>query len=181
MQTIWILGAGGIGSALAELFVTKGHDVIVLSRAQPKACHGVYYSLDCTNSDAVDQWVAAQNQTPDMIINTIGYLHDDQHRPEKSLRALSSDHLHTSIAVNTLPTAYMAQALEKHVMTAATNLLFVCLSARVGSISDNRYGGWYSYRMSKAALNMLIKNIGIEWQRQYPSVGIFGYQPGTVS
>jgi len=111
----------------------------------------------------------------DMIIVATGALDN----PEKSIKNLSANKFIKMFEANTLPTAliskYFLPLLYKDRITK-----FTALSARVGSIEDNQLGGWYSYRASKAALNMIIKNLSIEHKRLNPNSIIFGLHPGTV-
>jgi len=168
-----IFGYGGIGSALVEKLLERGEDVLVVSQNVKPPSHKI------TTISFDNLYDALQDKLPDYIINTIGILHDSEHQPEKNINQLNLKWLEESIVVNVMPTASIAQSLAK-VMKPDTALKMMSISARVSSITDNRLGGWYSYRMSKAALNMLIKNIAIEWARQYPKAAIFGYHPGTV-
>ncbi|OQX07232.1 MAG: hypothetical protein BWK73_28660 [Thiothrix lacustris] len=115
----------------------------------------------------------------DWVFIATGWLHDDTRQPEKTWRTLEADHLLHSYMLNTVGPALLVKHLlaklnPKHPTTIGI------LSARVGSISDNRLGGWHSYRASKAALNMLIKNIAIELQRMKRPTVIVGLQPGTT-
>jgi NAD(P)-dependent dehydrogenase (short-subunit alcohol dehydrogenase family) len=99
--------------------------------------------------------------------------------PEKSIKDLSADKFLDMFNVNTIPTALIAKyflpLLHRDRVTK-----FASLSARVGSIEDNQLGGWYSYRASKSALNMILKGLSIEQQRLNPKSIIFGLHPGTV-
>lgn len=106
-------------------------------------------------------------------------LHSNEQKPEKSLDQFNLEAMTNSLMINTMPAAYIAQGLTTH-MPRNHPLKMITFSARVSSISDNKLGGWYSYRMSKCALNMLVKNITIEWNRSHPKAHIFGYHPGTV-
>ncbi len=115
----------------------------------------------------------------DMIIVATGLLHNDDLMPEKSLRDLSAQNFERVFAANTIFPALAA----KHFLPLIhkdKRAVFAALSARVGSISDNRLGGWYAYRASKAALNMVIKNAAIEMGRRYKHAIIIGLHPGTV-
>lgn len=181
MQTAWIIGAGGIGKALAAHIAAMGCEVSLVSRGASQEGPFSYHCVDFLKPAEVDAWVVSQaKRPPDLIVNTIGHLHSEQYSPEKALKSMSEDALFYSMQVNVLPTAYLAQSLARHILTSKSTLTLATLSARVGSISDNRLGGWYSYRMSKASLNMLIKNISVEWRVRYPQVKIVGYHPGTV-
>ena len=111
---------------------------------------------------------------------TTGVLHlGADIQPEKSLRDLSADKFHAIFAANTIFPALAA----KHFLPLLhrdKRSVFAALSARVGSISDNRLGGWYAYRASKAALNMIIKNAAIEIERRHKQAIVVGLHPGTV-
>lgn len=132
-----------------------------------------------THPEEVERFFKSVNQLPSVIVNTIGILHDGQHTPEKSLSTFDAGWFHESMRVNAMPVMWIAKSLSEK-LTRQTRLIFITLSARVSSISDNHLGGWYSYRASKCALNMLIKNISIEWKRRFPNVAVCGYHPGTV-
>ena len=160
-----VLGNGGIGHAVMDHLQQQGRQVELVSRQQG-------WSLETLPQ-------LFENGLPERIINTIGFLHNDTYQPEKHSKQMSLAQLQDSIAVNTWPTAAVIQALNPF-LTRQTVLKMLVVSARVGSVSDNHLGGWYSYRMSKAALNMLVKNAAIEWSRHAPKAIITAYQPGTV-
>lgn len=84
-----------------------------------------------------------------------------------------------SIEINTLPTLLLAQAFFP-AFKNSPSVKFAVLSARVGSIEDNGLGGWYSYRASKAALNMVVKNLSIEWRRRLKQATVLALHPGTT-
>ncbi|AEG32056.1 polysaccharide biosynthesis protein CapD [Thiomicrospira cyclica ALM1] len=108
-----------------------------------------------------------------------GLLHDAELQPEKRHQALSAQALQRSFSVNAIgPSLLLSQILA--VLPRRIMLKIGVLSARVGSISDNRMGGWYSYRASKAALNMLLKTLAIELARTHPNITLLGMQPGTT-
>jgi NAD(P)-dependent dehydrogenase (short-subunit alcohol dehydrogenase family) len=114
-----------------------------------------------------------------LIINTIGVLHSEQWMPEKKLDDLNQVQLSEMFNTNTIGPAltmkYFSKLLDpKHGVMAT-------LSAKVGSIEDNRLGGWYSYRASKAALNMIIKTAAIEFARTKPNIALIALHPGTVN
>lgn len=180
MSRYWVFGCGGIGQEVAHQLITDKHQVLAISRQTlhlPK-CDTV--TMDITKEANIPTLANMLDDTlPDYIINTIGMLHTDNQLPEKHIKQVSFDWLTKNCQVNVLPTLNIAKALA-NTMRASSTVRMISLSARVGSISDNHLGGWYSYRMSKAALNMLIKNIAIEWKRQYKHSAIYGYHPGTV-
>ena len=132
----------------------------------------------------------------DWVINCVGLLHTDSQGPEKSIRQIEADFFIQNMLVNALPSLLMAKhikpllkACEKHQVVTSTSpnistsdspSIYATISARVGSISDNQVGGWYSYRMSKAALNMGMKTLAIEWSRTLKNACVVVMQPGTV-
>ena len=113
-----------------------------------------------------------------MIVAT-GILYDNNIMPEKSLRDLSTEKFMHLFEVNTILPALIAKHFLPK-LNRQTRSVFTALSARVGSISDNRLGGWYAYRASKSGLNMIIKNAAIEIGRQNKKAIIVGLHPGTV-
>lgn len=122
---------------------------------------------------------ASKASAIDMIIVATGLLHGDGLMPEKSLRDLSAQNFERLFAANTIFPALAAKHFLPHIHKDK-RAVFAALSARVGSISDNRLGGWYAYRASKAALNMMIKNAAIEIGRRFKHSIIIGLHPGTV-
>ncbi len=115
----------------------------------------------------------------DGIINTVGFLHDDQQQPEKSIARFNPEGLMRSIELNTLPTALLAKHSRK-LLKKSPDSVFATISAKVGSIEDNRLGGWYSYRASKAALNMMLKTLALEYRIALPNCTVAALHPGTV-
>lgn len=169
-----IVGAsGGIGSALCESLRVAGGfgDVVGLSRPEMDLC-----------DEASIARVASRLPKGDvrLVINAAGILHDAGERPEKSLRDLDPAFLSRVFAVNAIGPAL----LMKHffpLMPRQGRAVFASLSARVGSIGDNRLGGWYGYRASKAALNQLVRTAAIELARKHPEAICVALHPGTVA
>ncbi len=117
----------------------------------------------------------------DLVINTAGILHAQNGlMPERRLTDVNADYLRLAFDVNALGALRLAKALEPLLRNSETPI-FTSLSARVGSIEDNRLGGWYAYRASKAALNMLLKTLSIEWSRLRPAIVCAALHPGTVA
>lgn len=114
-----------------------------------------------------------------LIINTIGVLHTDRWMPEKRLDDLNQEQLIELMQVNAIGPGLTIRYFSSLLDPAGS--LMVTLSAKVGSIEDNRLGGWYSYRSSKAALNMLIKTASIELARTKPNIALIAMHPGTVN
>ncbi|MBW4659334.1 MAG: SDR family NAD(P)-dependent oxidoreductase [Drouetiella hepatica Uher 2000/2452] len=113
------------------------------------------------------------------VINCVGVLHDGTMQPEKSLRQINADQLLRYFQVNSIGAVLLAkqvQPLLKH----GDRAIFATISAKVGSIGDNQLGGWYGYRASKAALNMLMKNTAIEYKRTCPRAIVVTLHPGTT-
>ena len=114
-----------------------------------------------------------------LIVDATGALHIDGVGPEKRLHDVSADRLSRAFMVNAIGPAL----LMKHfipLLPAKSRCMFATLSARVGSIADNRRGGWYGYRASKAARNMLLRTAAVEACRQRPDAVFVALQPGTV-
>ena len=114
-----------------------------------------------------------------LIINTIGALHSDSFMPEKRLDDLNAEQLHQMMQINAIGPALTLRHFSK--LLDPQHSVMVTLSAKVGSIEDNRLGGWYSYRASKAALNMLLKTAAIEFGRTKPNAVLIALHPGTVN
>jgi NAD(P)-dependent dehydrogenase (short-subunit alcohol dehydrogenase family) len=183
-----VVGAGGgIGRAIAgRLWESQAYDrVITLSRHRPggwddngRRAWTAVDILDEASLAAAAERIAALG-TPIRIVVATGRLHGEGLAPEKSMRALNAEALTALFAINAVGPALVA----KHLLPLTPRdrpSLFAALSARVGSIGDNRLGGWYGYRASKAALNMLIRSLAIEHQRTRPLGLCVALHPGTV-
>ena len=138
--------------------------------------------MDLTDEETIAQGTLQVKQTAPAIhlaINCVGLLHSATQQPEKALRQLEADKLLNYFHVNSIGPVLLA----KHLMPLfkhKTPALFATISAKVGSIGDNRLGGWYGYRASKAALNMLLKTASIEYSRRSPNTTIVMLHPGTT-
>lgn len=170
MRLAWLVGDGGMGQAISAALTQMGYEVIVLSRK-----HGI----NLLSHQALKTILTSHTELPSLVINTCGILHDEIHMPEKTIQQLDDAWLFKSIEANVLITMNLAQVLSPY-LSSHQSLRFCAFSARVSSIADNRKGGWYSYRMSKVMLNMLIKNIALEWNIKSPLSLIFSYHPGSV-
>lgn len=184
---IVVLGAsGGIGKAFTQHLA--GHDqtsrLFALSRSQldyaaPKTDE---IRCDFTSAQSLNDAAARIKESGgaiDLVIIATGLLQGEGLAPEKTMRAMSHDNFAQSFMSNTIGPAMSAQALLP-LMRRDRKAVLTALSARVGSISDNRLGGWYAYRASKAALNMVIKTLSIEYGRRFTDIIIAGLHPGTV-
>lgn len=191
MNVIVVGSSGAIGQALVvKLLENPGicqlHCWSRLSPAvdrsaemigDPRIVHGY---LDLTVPDSITQAAAVIDQDSiDLVIVASGFLHSGCYQPEKSLRQFSAAQFYQAMQINALGPALLAQQLLPK-MRRRSRAVFAALSARVGSISDNRLGGWYSYRSSKAALNMLLRCTALECQRSHPQLIVAGLHPGTV-
>lgn len=184
-KNIVIMGAsGGIGSALTEFFAKNSdNSVFAFSRSEIKnqldnVCYG---QIDFANEESIQKAAEQSGQEGplDYVIIATGMLHDGDLIPEKSLRELSVEKFVRSFLVNTIGPALIAKYFLPK-LQRKQRAVFAALSARVGSIGDNRLGGWYAYRTSKAALNMLIKTASIEVARRQKQTIVVGFHPGTV-
>ena len=171
--------SGGIGSAIAKKLDADGDHVLTISRSgEPSSSHLV---CDLTKPESVDQVskFLADRGPVDAVFCCTGILHGGWNMPEKSLSQLTGDWLQQNMLVNVQTHIHLAQALAPQVKRTAP-IKWVSLSAMVGSMEDNGLGGWYSYRMSKAALNMFIRNLSIEWSRKAPGSVVVAQHPGTT-
>jgi len=129
--------------------------------------------------DAIVAGVRAHGADLHLLVNCAGLLHGDGLRPEKSLATLDRDALERSFALNAFAPVLLVRALLPTLGPDAPRVV-ASLSARVGSIGDNRLGGWYAYRAAKAAQNQLLRTLAIEWQRTHPQSTCVLLHPGTV-
>ena len=121
-----------------------------------------------------------QNIKIKIFINAIGFLHNNYYAPEKKLQDINLDYMKKCFEINTIPTALMIKYFCP-LMIKEEKSIFASISAKVGSISDNYLGGWYSYRASKAALNQIIKTSSIEQKRLNKNLIMVSVHPGTVN
>lgn len=184
-----VAGAGGaIGAALlSELEARGGFERVMGFSRNGVARLGTVSTgpgaLDvCSErsiADAAAQ-VSAAGLPLRLFINATGFLHGDGYMPEKSWRQIDPAHMAKAFAVNTIGPAL----LLKHflpLLAQQGRAVFATLSAKVGSIGDNRLGGWYSYRASKAALNQIVRTAAVELARRQRESICLALHPGTVS
>jgi len=171
-----VIGAGGgVGAALAEALRATGWSVVALGRGSVPAID----LLDERTIEAAAAHVSALG-VPALVIDATGFLHGAGFMPERSWRDLDGAHMAHAFAVNAIGPAL----LMKHFLPLLPRRgrgVFATLSARVGSIGDNRLGGWYAYRASKAALNQFVRTAAVELQRRAPEALCVALHPGTVA
>ncbi len=177
-QVAVVFGAGGaIGSALVGVLQADGrHEAVVgFSRRSVPAID----LLDETSLQRAADYAASHGELR-LVVDATGFLHDATQSPEKSWRQLDAAALARSFALNaTGPALIMKHVLPR--LPRRGRAVFATLSARVGSIGDNRLGGWYAYRASKAALNQLVRTAAVELARQSRESLCIALHPGTVA
>lgn len=172
MENALIIGSsGGIGSALSNTLAARGVAVTALSRSRD--------GLDVTDEASVEAALGALNGSFDLIFVATGALEINGSEPEKTLRHVTADAMIDQFKLNTVgPSLVLKHAMR--LLPRKGRSVFAALSARVGSIGDNRLGGWYSYRTSKAALNQMIHSGAIELARTHKDLICVALHPGTV-
>jgi NAD(P)-dependent dehydrogenase (short-subunit alcohol dehydrogenase family) len=182
-----VFGAsGGIGAALVAQLESSVRFETIYAGARTMQCAAqretIAFCFDLTDESSIAQAarMISEGGSLDLAIVATGMLHrPGQPMPEKSWRSIDGQAMAQMFAVNTIGPALIA----KHVlplMRRDARCVFAALSARVGSIADNRLGGWHSYRASKAALNMLVQNFAIELASRNPQAIAVAIHPGTV-
>lgn len=183
------IGLGFVKSLLQQDNIAK----IYATYRQPETANELFAlkesnsRLKCLQVDITEesQIAAATTQIKEsskqlhLAIYCVGVLHEGELSPEKSLRQINSENLINYFQVNSIG----AILLAKHLMPLFKKndeSIFASISAKVGSIGDNRLGGWYGYRASKAALNMLLKTTAIEYSRRCPKTIVLALHPGTT-
>ena len=167
---------GGVGAAVVAALREAGDydEVLALGRRGSPA-------LDLLDEASIAAAAAAVRArgVPTLVFDATGFLHGGGMEPEKSWRELDPAHLAHAFAINAIGPAL----LMKHflpLLPRERRAVFATLSARVGSIGDNRLGGWYAYRASKAALNQLVRTAAVELRRSRPQAICVALHPGTV-
>jgi NAD(P)-dependent dehydrogenase (short-subunit alcohol dehydrogenase family) len=172
METALIIGSsGGIGTAIVRALEERGVAVTGLSRSAD--------GLDVTDEANVEAALGALEGPFDLIFVATGALEINGAEPEKTLRHVTSDAMIDQFRLNTVgPSLVLKHAMR--LLPRQGRAVFAALSARVGSIGDNRLGGWYSYRTSKAALNQMLHGAAIELARTHKDLICVALHPGTV-
>lgn len=183
-----VVGAtGGIGRALCEHLAGRGRRVRLTRLARDPAAlsplsvpvNDIACDIESESSIAAAVASIPREPSPERIWIATGWLHDQDYRPEKTFRDLDPVHMLRAYRINAIGPALLLKHLLPLLARERPARIGI-LSARVGSISDNRLGGWYSYRASKAALNMLIRNFAIELRLRKAPHLVVGFQPGTT-
>ncbi len=170
--------SGGIGQALfAQLHAdTRFTQTLALSRTSTPPLD----LLDEAGIQAAAAHVAALGLPLRLVMVATGFLHGGGFQPEKALKQLDPNHMAKAFAVNVIGPALLMKHLLP-LLAPQGKSVFAVLSAKVGSIGDNRLGGWHSYRTSKAALNQIVRTASIELQRRSPDAICVALHPGTVA
>ena len=183
MNIVIVGGTGGIGQALAERIADENinHQVTATYHQRLPLLQRpniTWQQVDVTEESDIERLAAACSQT-DWLINAAGLLKTPEQGPEKSIRQTTPAFFLHNMSINCLPTLLLAKHFQRLLRQSEASV-FATVSARVGSISENELGGWYSYRSSKAALNMTLKNLSIEWRRSLPHCSVAALHPGTT-
>ncbi len=181
-----VFGAsGGIGAAMCADLAARGCGLIHAGSragAGPAEIDGVRpFRFDLADEAGIAAAAAAMaGEPPEMVLIATGVLTlPDGTGPERGARALDGEAMAQVLRINTIGPALIAKHMLP-LLPRDRRCVFAALSARVGSIGDNRLGGWHSYRASKAALNMLLRNFALELARTHPQAVVAGLHPGTV-
>lgn len=173
MENALVIGAsGGIGAALSGALRARGAAVTGLSRSDD--------GLDVTDPASVARHLGALDGPFDLVIVATGILAPEGAGPEKSLDAIDAEVMSRTLAVNTIGPALILANLPRLLPQEGRSVTAV-LTARVGSIGDNKMGGWYSYRASKAAANQIVHGAAIEIGRKRKEAVVAALHPGTVA
>lgn len=188
---ILIFGAsGGIGFEWVRYFAAKGQHVIActtrirlltekVSKLGDAKHVTIRYCDPSSKNDVQDLANSIEDKSIAGIINTTGRLHSPIFYPEKTIQTVTKEQLLWSLESNVIPALHITQCFPEK-MTSDRLSFIAHYSARVASISDNKLGGWYSYRSSKAMLNMVMKTASIELKRHKKHLCIIALHPGTV-
>jgi NAD(P)-dependent dehydrogenase (short-subunit alcohol dehydrogenase family) len=180
-----IFGAGGgIGRAFVDALRADPHSGAVYAGARGEVpvmekVAPFRFDLMDEGSIAAAAGIMRAGGAIDLILVATGVLHDEILKPEKTYRALDAEAMTRAFAINAIGPALIAKHMLP-LMPRGRKTVFATISARVGSISDNRLGGWHAYRASKAALNMLVRNFAIELSARNKQAVCVALHPGTV-
>ena len=185
MKSVAIIGSSGaIGRAFLDAYIADKEisNIYSISRTEveSKDKRIIHINIDVTDEVSVKAAASkiGENRLDKLIVAT-GILHTELFGPEKSIKDIKIENFVKIFSVNAFGPALIGKYFLP-LMKKDKKSIAAFLSARVGSISENKLGGWYAYRASKSALNQIIKNFSIEAKRTNPTGIIIGLQPGTV-
>lgn len=185
-STTWVglalvVGPGGIGSAVAAELERICPDLKVLTagRHGPPASSLLLDIENDTDLNRLSSSLRAEGLPLRLVFNCTGRLHGPELQPEKRLQQVERSPLEQQFGINAIAPILLAKAIEP-LLHRDKPFHFASLSARVGSIGDNRTGGWYGYRAAKAAQNQLLRSLSIEWARRWPMATVSLLHPGTT-
>ncbi len=177
-----IIGSGGIGRQMAEDLDSHENELEVILCGR-KNNFSRFWELDIEDKNSLENLrdkILNQSNKLRLVINATGRLHSENLIPEKRLQHLEKENLIESFSINAIAPILLAKTIEEFIPKDSP-FNFATISARVGSIGDNKTGGWYSYRAAKSAQNQLFKSLSIEWARKFPQAVITLLHPGTVN
>lgn len=172
MRALVIGASGGIGRALCAALETRGADLVPLSRRQD--------GLDVTQAETVEAHLSGLEPGFDLVVVATGALEIDGATPEKTIRAVTAEAMADQFALNAIGPALCLRHAAR-LLPKDKPAVWATLSARVGSIGDNRLGGWTSYRAAKAAVNQVVRCAAIELSRSHKQAAVVSLHPGTVA
>ncbi|AII43437.1 hypothetical protein KR100_08695 [Synechococcus sp. KORDI-100] len=179
--TALVVGAGGIGSAVALELSQRFPELTVLTCGR-QGPPDQDLKIDLEDDASLDHFTGALQARGDrlrLLFNCSGRLHGPELQPEKRLKQVNRRQLEQQFAINAIAPVLLARAVEP-LLKRDQPFHFASLSARVGSIGDNRSGGWYGYRAAKAAQNQLLRCLSLEWSRRWPQTTVTLLHPGTT-
>ena len=177
-----VVGAGGIGKQIAEDLASKENNLEVILCGRKNVFKN-FWELDIENENSLKDFKDKLNKSKlnlRFVLNATGRLHSEKLNPEKRLQHINKENLIESFSINAFAPILLAKTIEEFI-NKELEFNFASISARVGSITDNKTGGWYAYRAAKSAQNQLFKSLSIEWARKYPKAIITLLHPGTVN
>ena len=177
-----VVGAGGIGKQIAEDLASKENNLEVILCGRKNVFKN-FWELDIENENSLKDFkdkLSKSKLNLRLVLNATGRLHSEKLNPEKRLQHINKENLIESFSINAFAPILLAKTIEEFI-NKELEFNFASISARVGSITDNKTGGWYAYRAAKSAQNQLFKSLSIEWARKYPKAIITLLHPGTVN
>ena len=177
-----VVGAGGIGRQIAEDLSSKENNLEVILCGRKNVFKN-FWELDIENENSLKDFkdkLSKSKLNLRLVLNATGRLHSEKLYPEKRLQHINKENLIESFSINAFAPILLAKTIEEFI-NKELEFNFASISARVGSITDNKTGGWYAYRAAKSAQNQLFKSLSIEWARKYPKAIITLLHPGTVN